>query len=265
MFITPVVKPKHICNYCEKSYSKKVPYDKHFIICEILHKSKKQQAEASAPTDTDVPSIAKMYVIIQELAYKNFKLEQEMAEIKKWVNKTKQKINIIDWLNTNSTSAQTYQSWLSNISINEQHVTYLMDNNFTQLITNILHENLDISSHDISKLPIRCFSQKQHVFYVYTNDIDTETIGWLKLTREAFINILNKIHKKILVGICDWHEKYKSDIQANDKISEVYSRLLIKLTGIDYTQDATLSKIKSSLYNYLKNDLKSMIEYEFEF
>ena len=34
---------------------------------------------------------------------------------------------------------------------------------------------------------------------------------------------------------------------------------------MSFTQDATLSRIKNALYNYLKTDLKNMIEYDFEF
>ena len=35
--------------------------------------------------------------------------------------------------------------------------------------------------------------------------------------------------------------------------------------NISFTQDATMSRIKNGLYNYLKMDLKTMIEYDFEF
>jgi len=35
--------------------------------------------------------------------------------------------------------------------------------------------------------------------------------------------------------------------------------------GISFTQDSTLSRIKNGLYNFLKTDIKHMIDYEFEF
>ena len=62
-----------------------------------------------------------------------------------------------------------------------------------------------------------------------------------------------------------WKTENQNKFDDNDKISELFNKAIIKLMNISFTQDATLSRIKNGLYNYLKTDLKTMIDYEFEF
>ena len=48
-------------------------------------------------------------------------------------------------------------------------------------------------------------------------------------------------------------------------MTEMYNKASVKLMGIDFKHDLTLSKIKLSIYNKMKKDMKALIEYEFEF
>ena len=48
-------------------------------------------------------------------------------------------------------------------------------------------------------------------------------------------------------------------------MAEIYTKAKIKVMGIDFKHDQTLSKVKFSIYNKMKKDMKALIEYEFEF
>ena len=48
-------------------------------------------------------------------------------------------------------------------------------------------------------------------------------------------------------------------------MEETYNKSNIKLMGIDFKNESTLNKIKFSIYNKMKRDMKAHIEYEFEF
>ena len=61
-----------------------------------------------------------------------------------------------------------------------------------------------------------------------------------------------------------WKVENKQKFDENDKISILFNKSIIKLTEISFSQDHKLSRIKNSLFNYLKMDLKS-VEFEFEF
>ena len=62
-----------------------------------------------------------------------------------------------------------------------------------------------------------------------------------------------------------WKANNQSKFDDNDVISQIFNKAVIKLMNMSFTQDASLSRIKNALYNYLKTDLKNMIEYDFEF
>ena len=82
---------------------------------------------------------------------------------------------------------------------------------------------------------------------------------------EDFAKLLKNIQNKLLILLSQWRITNKEQIDNNDSISILYNKTIIKLMNISFTQDATSGKIKSNLYNYLKTDVKNMIEYEFEF
>jgi hypothetical protein len=76
---------------------------------------------------------------------------------------------------------------------------------------------------------------------------------------------LKKIQNKFLEELTNWKKKNQDKMDDSDKISENFNKAIIKLMNISFTQDATMSRIKSGFYNYLKADLKAFIEYDFEF
>jgi hypothetical protein len=64
--------------------------------------------------------------------------------------------------------------------------------------------------------------------------------------------------------LTNWKKENEDKMYDSDKISEIYQKAIIKLMSISFSQDASLSRIKNNLFHYLKTDLKSLIEYEFE-
>jgi ribonuclease D len=79
------------------------------------------------------------------------------------------------------------------------------------------------------------------------------------------ILLLKNIQNRMIRELTKWKTENQSKFDDNDKISVLFNKAIIKLMNISFTQDATLSRIKNGLYNYLKTDLKDMIDYEFEF
>ena len=88
---------------------------------------------------------------------------------------------------------------------------------------------------------------------------------WRQLVLTDMILILKTIQHRMIKELAKWKAENQSKFDDNDKISELFNKAVIKLMNISFTQDATLSRIKNGLYNYLKTDLKTMIDYEFEF
>ena len=138
-------------------------------------------------------------------------------------------------------------------SVKKEHFEHLMENNIHNTIQLIFEHNL-LKNNDFI-YPIVCFSQKE-VFYVYETK-------WRQLMFDDMILILKKIQTGIIKEITKWKENNKQKFNDNDNICILFNKAIIKVTNISFRQDNNFSKIKNNLYNYLKTDLKSTVEFDF--
>ena len=138
-------------------------------------------------------------------------------------------------------------------------------------ILHIFEYNLPSSSSSSSsssnKYPIVCFSQKQNLFYINKTESVSET-NWCPLNLEDMTRILKKIQNHLINELMKWKDHHIASQEKQidtEKVHDIFNKTIIKLMDISFQQDASLSKLKTLLYNYLKVDLKNLIEYEFEF
>jgi len=256
------------CEYCGKEYKRRVNFDKHFILCEIIHKARKKDRRIdneAEEIDSEIPSQKQMYKMLLELALKYNKLEEKVELMTKWVDKKKKKINILDWLNTSSNLKPDliFDNLADSISILDCDLDLLFNGNFYDMLHEIFLRN--IYDKDESEVSLFAFIQKNNAIYVYSKqNVDLEP-SWIELSREKLIYFLNKVHFKIVKLLLEWNKNNRDKINFSDQMAEMYNKANIKLMGIDFKQESTLNKIKFSIYNKLKKDMKALIEYEFEF
>jgi hypothetical protein len=268
-------KNTYICNTCDKKYTRKSSLEKHSVLCAFLIKTEREK-QIQKEEERDIPSYLQLVNIVQELSIKYNKLENELTEMQKWVEKKKKKINVISWLNTNMETTITFSDWVNSFSIHEEHFQFLMNNTIVDCFQNILEENLTTQKSKTETEtvhPIKCFSQKNNLFYIYAIPIPipipNESIDcvceWRQMSFDDFIYLLKVIQSKLLKALMLWKTKNKQYIEQTDSASILCNKTIIKLMEISFTKDTVFGKIKTNLYNYLKMDLKNLFEYEFEF
>ena len=287
------------CEYCSKSYTRKNAAIKHFILCELLHnsinihnnpvhnnttqKKLKREQQCEEEEATCIPSQRQLYIMLQELAFKYSVMETKMENMQKWTDKTKRKLNVLQWLNQQPAPIITYAIWANNIQLLDEDITTLMEENVTYTLIKIMLRNLTNPNPDPNleseqtnqNQPIHCFNQKSNVFYIYTKSKQDgekqdgekqEENEWRLFTTDQFSMLLHKIRGNMIGKLREWYKKHKQAIINDDNMGVLYSKTVSKLMTINFNQDSqTLSKIKMAVYNHLKLDLKKLIEYEFEF
>ena len=286
----------HKCSSCLKTYTRKSSFTRHTLICELLHDSinkTKREKECESQENTDIPTHRELFLIVQELVLKNRQLETKVAELQKWADKKKKKINVIQWLNTSYVPQRTYTDMINSLIVTRDDLKILMSNSSSALpmIIGILRKTFPQSTD----LPIYSFDQKVNTFYIY--DIITATTAattttathppspppspspspspspppptppsWQLFSTKLFIKLLNKIYFKVLIELKEWHDENQEGIREIDSVGILYSKTMSKLMNTDFTPESKhLSKIRTEFYNYLKIDLKTIIEYDFEF
>jgi len=253
---------QYSCLVCNKCYTRKSSLEKHKILCDFKIKS---QRERNIETEElgDLPSQYELIKIVQQLSLKMEAMEKKMEEMQKWIDKKKKKINVIGWLNLNINPTIGYKEWvITQIKVTQEHFEYLMENSLFHTIQRIFEQNL--SSNNDFVYPIQCFSQKANIFYV-CEKMENNLPEWRPMVLTDMILLLKNIQNFMIKELSNWKMANQIKFNENSKISDLFNKAIIKLMSISFSQDATLSRIKNGLYNYLKTDLKMHLDYEFEF
>lgn len=259
-----IKQPSQCCKYCGKSYKKRERLNSHIVVCELLQMSKKKKSaseediEAEMEADLAVPSQKKMYEMLIQLGEKYNRLEEKMEEMNKWVVKKKKKINALEWLNTNVKPNNVFDTLIDKIIVNDDDVTNLLTNNFYDVLQCVFSRSL--YSWEESEVPIMAFAQKICKFYVYDKDL-----VWVELTRERLTKFLNRMHSKIFKQYTDWKKAHAVDIRNDSSLGDKCNKALVKIMSVEIHQDAVLDRIKNAMFSRMKKDIKSLVEYEFEF
>lgn len=257
------------CIYCGKSYKTRINLEKHLILCEITHKSKRVNTSSQSNgnaydndddgdlTQQDVSS-KKLYQIVMQLALKCNRLESKLADLSKYANKNIQKIDFIDYLNnktnsTNSSSSTTNPLLFENITeiitVEQTDIEFLFHNSFTETVNLILSRSIYKKDNEDVALPIAAFKEKKNIIYVYTkNQEQTQNPSWSIVTRVKFIRFLNIIQFKISKALSEWRKINAQLLNDSDGQCILYDKTFSKLMEPDFKIEKTYIKFYNNIY-----------------
>jgi hypothetical protein len=262
-----IKQPAICCVYCGKGYKSRPGYDKHAILCELIDRTKKKKKLRIVDDDEAdiIPSNQRMYHMLIELASKYSNLEKKMEEMSKYVVKQKKKINILEWLNNNLIPTFVFDELPSKITTTNQTIELLLNNTFHDILNDMfeanIYKNVELCGNDM--FPLFALTQKPNTFYYYTS-IEPTKYEWCELSKDKLVWFLNIIHMKITKLFTEWKKIHKQEISENDSKSTICDKATIKLMSQSFKEDKYYTKAKSILYNKMKCDMKTLIEYEFE-
>jgi hypothetical protein len=171
------------CSFCEKEFNsrKKTLYDRHIILCEVVHNSNKNKEDDD---EEFIPSNKQMYKIIKELSIQNNKLKEKVNEMEKIIQRggIMKKVDILEKLNLNPVKPDClFKDWVKNIIIEEEDIDKLITENISSVINTILSRNIDEDS------PIISSDIKKTNIYIFTN---TDEIKWIKMENDDFLLLI---------------------------------------------------------------------------
>lgn len=266
----------HICSNCTRKYKNKTNYDKHKLICNIMSKTIKERERENNNID-DTPNIRELYSIILHLSNKCEIMERKIEKLNGVYNRDKKKVNVLDWLNTNKIyleqdgdrEIQVFSEWIKTVNISENDMNYVVEHTFLDglkyIIKKLLRENGEYNIY----CPIRAFEQKDNLFYIYdyVNTDSSKYDGekkWIIMSHEKINELFTKITKGFITQLRIWKDKNIHRI-SEDGFTHMYANHIKKLTGGDLSIQQQQIKFRKYLYNDIKINIKSLIEYEYEF
>jgi hypothetical protein len=252
------------CIHCGKSYKTRLNMEKHLILCEITHKSKRSNNSCNNNNDDDDidqvllqenVSSKKLYQLVIQLALKCNRLENKVTDLSKHVTKKIKKIDIIDYLNniTNSNQSSStlfFESITEIIKVEQSDIEFLFHNSFLETINLILSRSI-YKNNEKNELPIAGFKEKKNTIYVYSNNKNNQNLSWSIVTREKFIRFLNIVQFKISKAFSEWRKKNSELLNENDNHCILYDKTFSKLMEPEFKVEKTFTKFYNSIYNKL--------------
>jgi hypothetical protein len=240
---------------CGKGYKTRNGLDRHLVLCEIVHKIK-SGAKVAEEVEVEIPSPKIMYQMILQLAEKYQRLEEKTSEMNKWVVKKKKKMDVVVWLNESVKPDYEFDKVADRVVIEEADVEFMLDNSLHETIYRVLFRVF--VADDLVVVPVFAFNQKQGILYMYEKE------KWTELPADRLTRLLNICQRKISKAMLDWKKKHKDEINASDAFATRYDKAVLRLMSIEFRENGQTNKAKNVLYNRLKTDAKTVIEYEFE-
>jgi len=242
------------CPHCLRTYQRKVYFDRHVGLCQMLSKTKHERL-MEVEEQADTPTLRDLYAVVMSLTEKYSQMEKKFTELSKYASIKKQKLNIVDWLNTNfSSQATDYTEWFKSIRVQKEELYVLFQTDYVGGVMALIKQLLTIEDE---KRPVRAFTAKDGVFYIYQ---ETENC-WEVADAETFQKLMFSIDKQFMSAFVEWQNENKERMQ-NDDFLDTYTKNARKIMGGHNTREQLYSRIKRELYTYLRTELPEMIEYE---
>ena len=258
-------KNAYSCQLCKKEYTRKSSLDKHKVLCEFKTKSK-LDLQVEVEEVTDKPTYDQLVKIVQELSIKYTKMEEQFTEMQQYINRKKKKVDVISWLNAHVSPTVGFLEWINMVIIVEPyHFLHLLRPEITifECLQKVFEYNL---LKDDFICPLKCFTQKNGVFYICDNQIEevsaaaaASAFAWREIEQKEFVSFLKQVQRKMVGRLSEWRKDNQKIFYDNDKVSDQFNKAVIKLMNMSFAQDASMSRVKNGLFHYLKEDLDCLV------
>ncbi len=268
----------YVCLYCNKSYIRKSAFNNHQLKCEFIRICNNVKSKGYKDEDKDEDkdeeneelsvkfngSINDMYKLLINLNNKFEKLEADYNEIKKYVNVTKNKINIIEYLNKNYDYSEfDFIQFLNSIEVTNNELEKVFEKDYVDGIFQILIDYIEKVKHN-NDIPIKAFNNKEGVLYAYIKipDVGDKHDAWSVIGEDEIKSIYKYFNKKLLPLFLKWKEVNEKKLDPDD-YTLIYVKNMKRVLGTNFEKKNKNAMLQNKLYKYLKVNLKNFVSHDF--
>jgi hypothetical protein len=232
------------CPHCRTTFPTKSILKHHTGICNFIHTSSYEHSIERYYNQLELPSQESMVHYLFHLTTKYQELEQKFAKLQSSIITTRRK-TIQEYLEQLAPPTQTFAEWSTSLEIKKEALEAVFQNDLKSGIQYVL----DIP---LSDLPLRAFSQKPNIFYLY--DTDSE---WRQMSSDEFTKFVNKIERKIQRKYEEWAQEYKQENHVSEKAQNESMARMAKVHGFGERPRAPF--IKKWLYTQMAVSIKQYV------
>jgi len=232
------------CPHCRTTFPTKMILKHHTGICNFIHTSAYEHSIDRYYNPLEVPTQESMVHYMIHLTTKYQELEQKFAKLQASVITTRRK-SIQEYLEQLAPPDKTFVEWTNSLEITQGALETVFQNDLKSGIQQVLDVPL-------TNLPIRAFSQKPNIFYLY----DTES-EWRQMSADEFTKFVNKIERKFQRKYEEWAQEHRQQNHASEKAQNEAMARMAKVHGFSERPRAPF--IKKWLYTQLAVSIKQYI------
>ena len=233
------------CPHCRTSFPTKKILDHHTGICNFIHTSAYEHSIDKYYNHLELPTQESMVHYLFHLTTKYQELEQKFAKLQQSIVTNRRK-TIHEYLEQLTPPEQTFLQWATSLEITMSNVETVFHSDLKSGIQQVLETAIEIP---IENLPIRAFSQKPNIFYLY----DTAS-EWRLMSSDEFNRFIDKIEHKFLKKYTQWVEEHRQENHTSIKSQDEAMSKMAKISGL--RQGPRSPFIKKWLYTRLALSLK---------
>jgi len=236
----------HRCNRCHSKWPTASTLNDHMFWCDLRRISKENPID-NYFGNNELPSQKSLAIQLFHLTKKYDELEDKVAKLQKQVIPMRRK-QINEYLEELPPPRQAFPEWSQSIQISDEALETLFNHDLKSAIKHVL-EDID------DKSPIRAFSQKPNIFYLY----DTAS-EWRQMNPEEFIKFIEKIEFKFTKKFAEWNREHQSETENNEKAQEQTLIYMAKVNGVKQGAPShRMNDIKRWLYSKMAVSLKQFV------
>jgi hypothetical protein len=232
------------CPHCRTNFPTKAILKHHTGICNFIHTSAYEHTIDRYYNPIEVPTQESMVHYMIHLTTKYQELEQKFAKLQASIVTTRRK-SIQEYLEQLAPPSQTFAEWTNSLEITQGALETVFQNDLKSGIQQVLDVPL-------ANLPIRAFSQKPNIFYLY----DTES-EWRQMSADEFVKFVNKIERKFQRKYEEWAQENREQSHASEKAQNEAMSKMAKVHG--FSERPRTPFIKKWLYTQLAVSIKQYV------
>jgi len=242
----------NVCKFCTTEFKYKKQYNEHIVCCEFVHIRGKDRNTNVELVDDPIPSQRMMYELIKNLMFKNQHLEKEIDELRKYVKREKNKINVVEYLSGHHFPSMDYATTLKLMVVQPRNLETVLSGN---IIDGVCSMFADI---EVNLFPIAAFSHKQNAFYFYKDNI------WQELPHESIHALFDILSNRFMGAYKRWEQSKPELNVESEEMQKQKMVFLKKVLGTSMSDDYKYRKFITWLFDKLKKNVRNIVEYEFD-
>lgn len=247
------------CDECDTYFKYKRQCDEHTITCAIASKRLKERRENIDLKDDAIPNPRLMYELLKIAMSKCTALEQEVEQLKKIAYKERKHIDVMDYLHKYVQHMGEYNTFMNDMrDIQKPHLDAVFNGNIVDGVIALISGS--------NSIPFVSFSHKPGVIYTYieSEDMPPQWIPFVDNNNGISVGkMFDILANRFISAFTTWS---KTVPELNEDTEDSRNKKIVltkKVWAMYLSDDFKHQKFKSWLYNHVKRDAKSIVEYEF--